>query len=87
MSKLHFFLMGALTISVCVYIAVLFRTSTPAPEAGTPTGDTHIRIYTDKETGCQYLGFNQSGITPRMHADGTQMCASPRKAGTGLMVL
>lgn len=29
---------------------------------------------TDTKTGCQYITTNSGHITPRMHADGTQVC-------------
>ena len=41
----------------------------------------HIRVYTDPETGCQYLIYDRKygyagmgGITARMDADGNQIC-------------
>jgi hypothetical protein len=34
-----------------------------------------LAIYDDVETGCSYLGLVNSGfITPRLRADGTQVC-------------
>lgn len=38
------------------------------------------RIWTDPDTGCQYVVTAYSyggGVTPRMNADGTQRCVSP----------
>ena len=45
---------------------------------------TSISTWTDDDTGCQYLIYSKEfvyggmgGLTPRMNADGTQMCAEP----------
>lgn len=37
-----------------------------------------LNLYTDHKTGCQYLG-NGSGLTPRMDAQGYQMCSEKTK--------
>ncbi|ENM6343206.1 hypothetical protein AB8H83_001106 [Salmonella enterica] len=34
---------------------------------------SNLRLYTDALTGCQYLG-NGNGLTPRMDAQGYQVC-------------
>ncbi|EBG9726382.1 hypothetical protein BW014_20455 [Salmonella enterica] len=34
---------------------------------------SNLRLYTDAQTGCQYLG-NGNGLTPRMDAQGYQIC-------------
>lgn len=34
---------------------------------------------TDYRTGCQYMGYGFSGITPRMGADGKQICREVAK--------
>ncbi|HIC6420154.1 TPA: hypothetical protein ACW5C1_004923 [Salmonella enterica subsp. enterica serovar Newport] len=39
-----------------------------------------LNLYTDHKTGCQYLG-NGSGLTPRMDAQGYQMCSEKTKGG------
>jgi hypothetical protein len=41
--------------------------------------DNALFMVVDRETGCQYFGINKGyngslSITPRMNADGTQMC-------------
>ena len=38
-------------------------------------GDRKLRVYRDPGTGCEYLSaMGTEGITPRMRADGTQVC-------------
>lgn len=36
--------------------------------------DTIVRVFTDPETGCQYLGMYGEAVTPRMGRDGKQIC-------------
>lgn len=38
-------------------------------------GRSGLSIYIDNRTGCQYLGVWVFGITPRLQADGTQICS------------
>lgn len=33
-----------------------------------------ITVITDPKTQCQYIAVRDSGITPRMHSDGIQVC-------------
>lgn len=65
-----------------VIVALLLLTgcqktgSGEAPQIGT---SSDVRLWTDKDTGCQYFyssNANGSGafLTPRMAADGTQVC-------------
>jgi hypothetical protein len=39
------------------------------------TGTAEIDVATDAGTGCQYILTPWGGITPRMGADGRQVCA------------
>lgn len=43
--------------------------------------DNTLIVYTDPSTGCQYLGTvplnSAQALTPRMRADGTQVCREP----------
>lgn len=41
------------------------------PPAGRRSG---LVILTDHLTGCQYLGASRGGVTPRLRADGSQIC-------------
>lgn len=42
-----------------------------------PTGaGRDLHIYADKLTGCQYVSIYNRGMSPRMRADGTQVCGS-----------
>lgn len=35
---------------------------------------TSASVFTDPETGCQYLGMYGEAVTPRMGRDGKQIC-------------
>lgn len=37
-------------------------------------GNAVIVVYTDPKSGCEYIGYHRGGITPRMGADGRQVC-------------
>ncbi|HEV7285227.1 MAG TPA: hypothetical protein VGN75_10245 [Kaistia sp.] len=56
----------ALTIFVGVFSA---RDDTDGP--GKRSG---LRPYTDHATGCQYLATSNGALTPRLSADGQQIC-------------
>lgn len=43
-------------------------------DGNSPSG---LRLYTDHKTGCQYLGTGNN-LTPRMDAQGYQICAAQR---------
>lgn len=34
----------------------------------------YVYIWTDTDTGCDYIGTRDGGITPRLNPDGTQVC-------------
>ncbi|WP_319568247.1 DUF6440 family protein [Cohaesibacter marisflavi] len=38
-----------------------------------------MTVYTDYKTGCQYLGTWSGGITPRLDADGKQVCIEEQR--------
>jgi len=38
-----------------------------------------LMIFTDHKTGCQYVGTILGGITPRLTAQGTILCAPEEK--------
>ena len=38
-----------------------------------------VKIYQDSETGCEYAMAGISGLTPRMGADGKQICREVKK--------
>lgn len=41
-----------------------------------PNGRSGLRLFTDAKTGCQYLSdpHGNSALTPRLGADGRQVC-------------
>jgi len=44
----------------------------PKDDSDGPTENSHMDVYTDHLTGCQYL--SNWSLTPRMGADGKQIC-------------
>lgn len=34
-------------------------------------------VFLDRATGCYYIGYPKSAITPRMMGDGEQLCVTP----------
>ncbi|EBC6510065.1 hypothetical protein C5W00_03905 [Salmonella enterica] len=59
-------------VLVWVVSWVLFKTGVTRDSTD---GDSpsNLHLYTDAQTGCQYLG-NGNGLTPRMDAQGYQIC-------------
>lgn len=37
-------------------------------------GISGLSLFSDNMTGCQYLSHNSGALTPRMNADGKQVC-------------
>lgn len=77
---------GAFAFGVAVALLIIFGVqwvlfkldvSRDATDGETRSG---LALYTDHETGCQYLG-NGNGLTPRMDAQGYQMCSEKAKGG------
>ncbi|EEG6606649.1 hypothetical protein G3K90_003867 [Salmonella enterica] len=56
---------------------VLFKTGVTR-DSTDGSSPSNLILYTDAATGCQYLG-NGSGLTPRMDAQGYQMCSEKIK--------
>ena len=42
------------------------------------TKQSKIPVYIDEQTGCQYFSKGRYGITPRMGADGKQICEAKK---------
>ena len=63
-------------------IAPLFLIACSGQQSATPPRPvapvdswTYVNVYTDPQNGCQYIALGmRSGITPRLNADGTQIC-------------
>ena len=34
-------------------------------------------VFLDRVTGCYYIGYPKSSVTPRMMGDGEQLCVTP----------
>lgn len=61
-----------------VLAGVLLAAYSQRDDSDPPGGRSGMHIYTDHLTGCQYLRpGSYSGITPRLAADGKQICKGP----------
>lgn len=63
--------------SVGIALTFAFMPSSPMPydDTDNPPNRSGMILYTDSLTGCQYLSVSRSGgITPRMGANGKQIC-------------
>ncbi|EEO3128349.1 hypothetical protein ABDJ17_003558 [Salmonella enterica] len=60
-------------VLVMVVSWVLFKTGVTR-DATDGDSPSNLRLYTDAQTGCQYLG-NGNGLTPRMDAQGYHVCS------------
>lgn len=58
---------------------VLFKTGVTR-DATDGDSPSNLRLYTDAQTGCQYLS-NGNGLTPRTDAQGYQVCTEKTKGG------
>jgi hypothetical protein len=60
-----------------ILLAVLILTLSffnPRDDSDSPTQRSGLRIHRDHLTGCEYFTTIFGGITPRLRADGTQVC-------------
>ena len=61
--------------SVAMFTLTIYQVTLPyepKDDSDGPHENSHLEVYTDHLTGCQYL-FRYS-LTPRMSADGKQIC-------------
>ncbi|EDV9532949.1 hypothetical protein ZP60_001532 [Salmonella enterica subsp. enterica] len=75
------FALGGSVAFVLVWVVswVLFKTGVTR-DSTDGSRPSNLMLYTDAATGCQYLG-NGNGLTPRMDAQGYQMCSEKVKGG------
>ncbi|ELF4899473.1 hypothetical protein RNH31_004395 [Salmonella enterica] len=66
-------------VLVWVVSWVLFKTGVTR-DSTDGSSPSNLTLYTDAATGCQYLG-NGNGLTPRLDAQGYQMCSEKTKGG------
>lgn len=68
--------LGALLLAVVLVVSVSFFVGDP-PTDDTDFDSAHrsgLVLFTDARTGCQYIGRPLGALTPRMGADGKQVC-------------
>lgn len=71
-------ILGMLALAAAV--VVLLTACSQRDDSDPPEGRSDLIVYTDHLTGCQYLrSSSYSGITPRLAADGKQICKGPTK--------
>ena len=63
-----------LVIAALIAIAAAVSLLAPYDDTDPPNGRSGMALYTDHLTGCQYVGKPFGGITPRLRADGKQLC-------------
>lgn len=60
-----------------VFLLVYSRPMTPYNDTDLPGNRSGMDLLTDHGTGCQYL-YRRGAITPRMDANGKQICSKIR---------
>jgi hypothetical protein len=61
-------------LAICALVIVLSPVFVGRDDSDSPTARSGMTIYRDELTGCEYLGTLFHGMTPRMGADGKQVC-------------
>jgi len=64
-------------VLACLLVTLVVVVLTGCGPSTTRDSDNDMLVYTDSGTGCQYLrpnSTNPGGLTPRMGADGKQVC-------------
>jgi hypothetical protein len=64
-------------LSALALLASCTERNPPNSAPGTMDYPQSVRVYTDAETGCQYLvdtAYKQGGITPRLNSNGQPVC-------------
>lgn len=70
-------ILGNLALLYCVLIGVasiLNMLPFWKDDTDPPKGRSDLKVYTDHRTGCQYIGTGSGGLTPRLDANGKQIC-------------
>ena len=66
---------GFLKLIIFLLALTWFHTVTQKNSTDSKDERSQMSLFTDHGTGCQYLGRTFGGLTPRMGADGQQICA------------
>jgi hypothetical protein len=53
---------------------ILLGNSLKHDDTDPPNGHSGMSLYTDARTGCQYVGIPFGSLTPRLDAQGKQIC-------------
>lgn len=65
---------GVMTFTGCEAVTTEETSQTEEKTSFILNSDDEVQVWTDEETGVQYLifkGYRKGGITPRLNADGT----------------
>ena len=71
-------LVSFVTVWIFLYWAVMVLL--PRDTTDPPGGRSGISLYVDSLTGCHYLGTLFGGLTPRLDAEGEQICTGQEVA-------
>lgn len=77
------FVLKTLGVLFIVFVAIgSCANNAPVDDCDSPIGRCGMKPMTDHRTGCQYLATSSGGLTPRLDADGRQICRKePRPNG------
>lgn len=75
-------ILGAVKWVAGIYSAVILGAALIIYAMGGDSTDgaqrSNMKLHTDSMTGCQYLSVSGGGITPRLDANGKQICSEVR---------
>jgi len=73
--------MLGLFLSTCFFLWLFGLLPVNRDESDASGRGGGVKAVTDDLTGCQYLGFQNGGITPRMDAQGRHLCIPVENKG------
>lgn len=65
---------GLMWVAFLTVLDMAPKDDTDDPATTNPFERSGMMILTDHGTNCQYLGWRHGGLTPRLYADGSQIC-------------
>ena len=65
---------AGVVIGLLISLSVIYSSSSPKDSTDPIDGRSGLEIKVDAMTGCQYLTTPKGGLTPRLDANGKQIC-------------
>lgn len=65
---------AGVVMGLLISISVIYASSSPKDSTDPVDGRSGLEIKVDALTGCQYLTTQKGGLTPRIDANGKQIC-------------